>query len=160
MSANGQPERYIIVRNWQRFQHYSDRDPPWIKNYTRLLSDENYLGLTVHRRAMLHALWLEYARSGQELSENTLRMSRRLAMKVTMRDLEALNHAGFIEFSLAPKALAPRARSQETETEELKSKEQKPLTETQPEVHYDGFGTGEDLQTLGTTIDQILGARP
>lgn len=69
---------------------------PWIKVYTRLLHDDNYLTLTGHRRAVLHGLWLEYATSRRELPDNTLMISRRLALKVTRRDLEALNHAGFI----------------------------------------------------------------
>lgn len=93
---------YIEIRNWDRFQH-SDatkrgRDPVWIKNYTRLLSDEMYLNLTPHQRAVLHGLWLEYARSGRQLPLNTASLTRRLNLKITIRQLEALNHAGFLEF--------------------------------------------------------------
>jgi len=92
----------IVPRNWDAFQHTDatkrGHNPRWIKNYTALLSDDNYLDLTPSRRAILHGLWLEYARSGRELRENTRSLSRRLQLKVTTRDLEALNHAGFIEF--------------------------------------------------------------
>lgn len=33
----------ISVRNWERFQHYKDRDPPWIKLYRDLLTSESWV---------------------------------------------------------------------------------------------------------------------
>lgn len=121
-------ELWIIVRKWNEFQHYTDREPPWIKNYTRLLSDPNYLSLTPHQCAVLHRLWLEYARSSCQLRANTASLSRQLGLRVSSRQLEALNHAGFIEFS-ASGPLAPRARSRETETEKEQVQDQKPASQ-------------------------------
>lgn len=92
--------------------------PPWIKNLTRLLSDEAYLGLTPNRRALLHGLWLEYARTRRQLPGNTASLSRRLAMKVTSRDLEALNHAGFLTFSASKPAGKHASLEVEVEVEE------------------------------------------
>lgn len=95
-------ERWIVVRNWERFQH---RDaarssvPPWIKLHTQLLSDEAYLELSVGRRAMLVGIWLEYARTRRRLPDDTATLTRRLAQRVLRADLEALNDAGFIGFS-------------------------------------------------------------
>ena len=75
---------------------------------------------------MLHRLWLEYASSRCELSDDTLLLSRRLAMKVTRVDLASLNHAGFLDI-VASKTLAEgyhdasaRAHDVEVETEEEK----------------------------------------
>lgn len=130
---------WISVRGWRRFQHYdpAKRVPPWIKNNTDLMANDSYLSLTEHRALMLHRLWLEYATSRCELSDDTLRLGRRLGMKVTSRDLEALNHAGFIDI-VASKTLAEgyqdasasRARV-ETETEE--EKEPRPLRSSDEE---------------------------
>jgi hypothetical protein len=89
-------EVYLRICNWERFQHYRDRNPPWIKNYTELLSDEAYLGLSGHRRSILHGLWLEYARSNCRLSLDTRMLTRRLNLKVTTSDLLSLNDAGFV----------------------------------------------------------------
>jgi len=115
---------YLVICHWARFQHYKDRNPPWIKNYTELLSDEAYLELSGHRRAILHGLWLEYARSHCRLPVDTRILTRRLNLKVTMADLAALSHAGFTATSdSAPQAprpspdSTPRARSQEAEAE-------------------------------------------
>lgn len=120
MSRRKRP-RWIVIEHWERYQHYKDRNPPWIKAYTDLLDNPAYLDLTPNRRALLHGLWLMYARSGRELAENTAMIGSRLGQKVTSRDLEALNHAGFIRFSASSRLAAckrPRARSRETEKRE------------------------------------------
>jgi hypothetical protein len=33
--------RYLRVKNWSEFQHYKDRNPPWIKLHRTLL-DHDY----------------------------------------------------------------------------------------------------------------------
>ena len=109
-------ERWIIVRNWERFQHYKDRDPYFIKLYTELQHDHNWLALTGHQRAVLVGIWLEYASARCQLPLNTASLTRRLALRVSSATLEALNPAGFIEFS--SRAALEIARSQEVEEEE------------------------------------------
>lgn len=90
---------YISVRNWRKFQHYDPekRTPPWIKNQTELMAKDEYLELSEHRALMLHRLWLEYASSHCRLSADTAGLSRRLFLRATMSDLEALKAAGFID---------------------------------------------------------------
>jgi hypothetical protein len=92
MSADG----FISVRGWRRFQHYRDRSPRWIKAYPELLTDDAYLALSGHRRSILHGLWLEYASSHCRLRFDTASLSRRLSLRVTTSDIEALTHAGFL----------------------------------------------------------------
>ncbi len=118
-----EPQQWIHVRNWDRFQHYKRRNPPWIKNYTDLLSDENYLQLPEGCRAILHGLWLDYARTGCQLPVNTASLSRRLALRVTTPQLKRLSDAGFITLG-ASTMLAPRKQNAgpETETETEKNK--------------------------------------
>lgn len=95
-------EQWIVIPRWDEFQHPDTTrtgNIPWLKTFTRLLSDSSYLDLTAGERALLHGIWLEYARSRSHLRANTLSLSRRLSLNVTAKQLEALNHAGFIEFS-------------------------------------------------------------
>ena len=117
---------YISVRNWRKFQHYDPekRVPPWIKNHTELMDTDEYLDLSGNQRAVLHGLWLEYAKSRCQLSENTASISRRLGLRVTKRTLDALVHAGFIEI-VASKELADgyHDASPEVEVEVEKEKE-------------------------------------
>ena len=38
-------ERYIVIPNWDEFQHYKDKTrPAWIKLYPRLLRNDEFLG--------------------------------------------------------------------------------------------------------------------
>jgi len=125
-------ERWIVIPNWDKFQHYKDRDPTWIKTYVSLTASDQYLALSGHRRGVLHGVWLEYARSHGQLRHDTLTLSRRLNLKVVTSDLESLNHAGFIEVA-ASKPLAIRyqdasdplalARSREKIREEKNKKD-------------------------------------
>jgi hypothetical protein len=121
-------ERWIIIPNWRKFQHYQKRDgeevkrPEWIKNYGRLLHDDAYLALSLERRGVLHGLWLEYAASGRQLIDSTCSLSRRLDGRVTRATLDALNHAGFIAYSSSPDLDGLYTNSRAEQIREEKSK--------------------------------------
>lgn len=98
-------DRWIVIPRWEDFQH---RDamrssvPKWIKNYTQLLSSDEYLELTLMQRGMLHGLWLMYAQSRSKgISEYRARtvLSTKLGGEQRhFRDnLTSLEQAGFIE---------------------------------------------------------------
>lgn len=117
---------FIRIPGWEKYQHYKDRDAPWIKTYTRLLHDDDWLTLTGHRRGVLLGIWLMYASSNGRLTADHVRISHQLEVRVTPEDLAALNHAGFIEIvasthkeDSASGLLATRApaHSQEAEAE-------------------------------------------
>lgn len=119
--------RWIEIPHWDEFQHPdAGRSSvlPWIKDFTRQLSDDDYLGLTFHQRGILAGIRLEYARALRQLTDSTSALSRRLGQRVTARDLEALNHAGFLRFSASKPARTPASTPASTE----KEKEKKPPT--------------------------------
>ena len=93
---------YITVHDWEKFQHKDatkrGKDPKWIRLYTRLHSDDDWLNLTPNRRAILIGIWIEYARSGQRLPADTGHLARRLQLRVTAKDLAAIRDAGFIGY--------------------------------------------------------------
>lgn len=126
-------EQWIVIPNWDAsidadgvrhdgFQHYRDRDPIWIKVYTRLHSSDEYLALSFHLRGVLVGLWVEYATANRQLSDSTLTLTRRLGQRVSRRDLVSLSDAGYLTFS-ASKPLA--RRYQDASPEKEKEKEQK-----------------------------------
>lgn len=111
-------ERWIVIPKWEEFQHYKDRDPKWIKAWCRLLSDDDYMSLSFHLRGVLHSLWMAYASANGQLLDTPQSLHRQLGHRVMRRDVESLNHAGFIGFSGTKPA---QIRTPETETEkELK----------------------------------------
>jgi hypothetical protein len=117
-------ELYIVVTNWRRFQYYRNRNPPWIKNLTQLLHDDNYLSLPPGTRALLHGLWLEYASSNARVRLDTRSLSARLRLRVTKQQLDWLERKGFIEYAQTPRrqdVVTSRAREEEeTENVDLK----------------------------------------
>jgi hypothetical protein len=117
-------ERWIHIRNWERFQHYKDRQPSWIKVYCELLDDPNFGRLTHTERSTLLGLWLLYARSRRAIVLDTLWLTRRLGVKVTRNTLESLNHAGYITIS-ASKVLAERYPSRARTDLDLRREEER-----------------------------------
>lgn len=103
-------EQFIWIADWDRFQHYSRRNPPWIKNYVELLHDAEYLSLTCHRRGLLHGLWLMFAGFRRRLPCDLRLINSRLGAAVKMPDLEALCDAGFLEV-IASDVLAKRLQT-------------------------------------------------
>lgn len=156
--------RWIVIHNWDRYQHYNDRRPVWIKLYTELLGNPRYCALTLTQRGILSGLLLMYAESDAEIPLDTAWLSRRLNGRITNAQLKGLNHAGFIEFSaskpLAPRyqGASPRARREETEreTDTRERKEQKQKQEpAKPAVaSYDGLAPLDFNATLTTANGQ------
>ena len=48
----------LIPKNWERFQHYKHRSPPWIKLHRDILDDYDWWSLPVASRAIAPCLWL------------------------------------------------------------------------------------------------------
>jgi len=56
------PERYLVeflkVKDWNQFQHYAKRNPPWIKLHRLYLDDYEFCSLPDTSKAHLMLLWL------------------------------------------------------------------------------------------------------
>ena len=49
---------YFAVKNFERFQHYKDRSPPWIKLYSAVLRDYEFSQLPLAQRYQLIVILL------------------------------------------------------------------------------------------------------
>jgi hypothetical protein len=147
-------EGWISVNGWRDFQHYdpAKRQPPWIKLYTRLHHDDDFLQLPASQRAILLSIWLETAQSQARLRADTSQLARRFNLRVRQGDLEALVDAGFIRI-VASKTLAEgyhdasdRAHVVETETEEEPSQ-----VEDVVRPHFAASGSDSEQETNSTS---------
>jgi hypothetical protein len=139
-------ERWIVIPNWDKFQHYKDRDPPWIKNYTHLLHDADYLSLTLTARGLLHGIWLCIAAARLQVTQSQCKS----IVGPTSRHShwEELVNAGFIELS-ASKPLAHRYQSARPEEETEREKER--TTPISPQVGtVDNFNKPSNRRADGT----------
>lgn len=122
--------RYIRIVNWDRYQHYKNRRPPWIKLYTELLHPFNKLNdLPVPTRYLFDRLLLlaaEYENAvpnDAELIGKVLRMER----EDVTNGIESLAKGRWIQVSTRKHRASNRLAtcvqnpSPETETENIKN---------------------------------------
>lgn len=83
------------VKNFDKFQHYKDRSPPWIKLYNELLENYEFGRLPDELKGQLIGIWLLASRT-----ENNLPLDPNwIASKINATcpvDLEKLLDTGFI----------------------------------------------------------------
>lgn len=91
----GKNQSFFRVRNWDQFQHYKDRSPPWIKLYNSILDDYSYAQLSDAGKGHLFAIWLLASRSANKLPWDEKWIASRIQAK-TRVDLEELERLGFI----------------------------------------------------------------
>jgi hypothetical protein len=109
---------WIVVPNWDKFQHYKDRVPPWIKLHLEILDKPELDALTHAQMGVLIRVWALYARCRGTLSVQKVVLSCGDAN--TQRHLKRLNHAGLIELR-ASKPLAQRREEKKREERERAS---------------------------------------
>lgn len=88
---------YIRICDWEKFQHYKKRNPPWIKLHISLLDNEAFECLHNDSKVLLVCLWLFAARKGNgEIPSNLSYLQRKLPLHKKVK-LQPLIDAGFIE---------------------------------------------------------------
>lgn len=109
--------RYLAVKDFAHFQHYSKRTPPWIKLYFSVLEDYAFLQLAEVTQRHLTMLWLVASRYDGFLPDDR----RYLATAIKARgrvDWAALIDAGFlVEVDQAARDAALAAREQNASTD-------------------------------------------
>lgn len=83
------------VKNFERFQHYKDRSPPWIKLYNELLDDYDFACLQDASKLHLIMIWLLASRSDNTLPYDPAWIAKRINATSEV-NLDALADAGFI----------------------------------------------------------------
>ena len=87
--------RFFKVKNYEKFQHYKDRAPPWIKLYNETLENYEFGSLADATKGQLIGIWLLASRTNNKLPYDP----RWIATKINATDpvdLDALYEAGFI----------------------------------------------------------------
>lgn len=121
----------LVVKKWEEFQHYKDRQPPWIKLHKTLLDDYEFHCLPVASRALAPCIWLLASESNDgSVAHDPEMIAFRLRMSVkdVVAAIEPLISAGFLsvlhdasaalaEGKQAASDALSLARSQETEAE-------------------------------------------
>jgi hypothetical protein len=125
----------LAPKNWSTFQHYTKRNPPWIKLHRDLLNDRQYMRLPIASRALAPLLWL-LASEGENgvfdasIEELTFRL--RLPQDEIEKGLRPLIDQGFFIIASGVLAQCLQGAKPETEAEletEAKAKIEKEKTQ-------------------------------
>lgn len=86
---------YLTIKNWAEFQHYKDRNPPWIKLHRTLLYDYEFSCLQDASKLHLILIWLLASQSDGKIPDDPKFIQRRLAL-TSPPNLKQLIELGFL----------------------------------------------------------------
>jgi len=163
---------YISIKNWGKYQHYHDRNPPWIKLYHSLLDDYEYCCLPDASKLHLVSLFLLASRTENKIPADIDWIKSKAGLKGKI-DLEPLVTAGFITTNHnsnqdASKMLADDKQNgvPETEKRQRRDREEKNLyleyvflTEKEHQRLLTDFGK-DQVDEMIEILDNYIGAIP
>ena len=89
----------LTPRNWNEFQHYKERCPPWIKLHRNLLNSREFMSLPLASKALAPMLWLlasEHKDGTFDASIEELVFRLRMDESDIIAGLKALIDKGFL----------------------------------------------------------------
>ena len=119
-------------KNWDQFQHYKDRCPPWIKLHRDLLNNRDFMMLPLESKALAPMLWLLASESQDgsfDASIEELMFRLRMSEQDIKKGLKSLIDKGFFVDDSQMLAECYQVATPETETEtERETKKEKKAT--------------------------------
>ena len=127
------------VRNWDKFQHYKDRTPPWIRLHRALLDDYEYHCLPDASKALAPCLWLLASENDDptcgeiRASDEKIAFRLRMPVKKFQESVKALIEHGFFDLEQDDSELLASCKQHalpetETETEEERKPKRRRVT--------------------------------
>lgn len=89
-------EPFIRVRNWDVFQHYRDRSPPWIKLHSSVLDDLDFEMLPDVVKGHLMLIWLLASRTDNTLPVDSSWITRKIGAN-TVVNIALMVERGYLE---------------------------------------------------------------
>lgn len=115
--------KYLQIKNWEEFQHYKDRNPPWIKLSTQLFQDYEFACLQDASKLLAICSWTlasKYKDPKQGLIPydfDYIKRQGNLGNSVKPEHLQELIDTGFLIDASKMLASCYQSASPETETE-------------------------------------------
>ena len=116
----------LLPKNWEKFQHYKHRSPPWIKLHRDILDDFDWWSLPIASRAIAPCLWLlaSCEEDGEfDASPEKLAFRFRMTEKDIQLAIKPLIDKGY--FICASDVLAPCYQDAMSEKSKSRDREEK-----------------------------------
>lgn len=88
-------KNYLKVKNWEEFQHYSNRTPPWIKLHNSLLDDYEFECLSDTAKGHLLCIWMLASRTDNKIHNDAAWIKKKIGASSTV-DIKTLLDSGFL----------------------------------------------------------------
>jgi hypothetical protein len=90
---------YISVSNWDKYQHYKDRNAPWVKLYHSLLDSYEYSCLQDDSKLLLITFYMLAVRKSNLIPHDLNWINQKTTMnkKISKSNINELLTYGFIE---------------------------------------------------------------
>lgn len=137
--------RHLCVPNLSQWQHYKDRNPPWIKLHSDLLRDYNFSFLPDKTKAHLMLIWLLASQIDNIVPDDADYIQRMTGMK-EKPDLKLLIQKGFLSYVAGCKQDA---------SDMLAECEQGAMAETEAETEVEKETTRKRVTLDGLSVDHI-----
>ena len=91
--------KFLRIREWAKYQHYRDRNPPWIKLHVELLSSYSWVSLDDASRLLAVVCMVLAARTGNRipLDRDFIQRSAYLKKRPDIRPLVECGFADVVE---------------------------------------------------------------
>ena len=136
---------YLRVKNWEQFQHYKDRLPPWIKLHRELLTDYDFCHLPDETKGHLLMTWLLASQMDGRVPDDPVWIAARIGANKPVNLKQLVDGGWLIRERSASKPLARRKQSAIVETETYKTTETEtdtgraPLADWVPKTAWQEF---------------------
>ena len=87
--------KYLLVKNWTEFQHYKDRNPPWIKLHRTILDDYGFCKLPDGAKGQLMLIWIFASQNEGKIPQDAIFLERKLGF-TNACDLDLFIESGFL----------------------------------------------------------------
>ena len=117
---------FLTIRNWSKFQHYKDRNPPWIKLSTSTFQNYEFSCLQDASKLLAVCIWTLASRSSDgsvPADFDWIKTQSCLGSTITIEHLKELINQGFIIDASNMLADCKQPARPETYREEAYSKE-------------------------------------
>lgn len=118
------------VKNFEKFQHFKDRRPPWVKLYRDILDDAEWFELDPLAAKVLVMLWL--IASEDETKQGFLPSTKQLAFRLRMSENTVKKVCISLSHWLEQTDISPISSCNQTDTPERAGEETETETETDP----------------------------
>ena len=87
---------YLAVKNYEHYQHYKSRNPPWVKLYLEFLTDYALRKLPENARLLMVCCYLLAAETNNQIPHDCAYLTERVGFAVNDTMIGALKNDGFL----------------------------------------------------------------